>query len=170
MLTTVNERSSTARANRETSPGRGHSTSLMFQLPSWSWGEPHLTSRLSIFRVQLWDRIDLSVVRIHHRSLWMASGFLHDRYHRNNLVSLLVLLCLRHTSCSSKDLSTGTTLHTWKHRQSSFGNERGNACTMEVDSYVMASLGDRYYDLWKNMGPLCFYYSWSDVYKNRPWI
>lgn len=125
MLTTIKERSSAARANRETSPGRGHSTSLMFQLPSWSWGEPHLTSRLSIFRVQLWDRIDLSVVRIHHRSLWMASGFLHDRYHWNNLVSLLVLLCLRHTSRSSKDLSAGTALHTWKHRQSSFGNERG---------------------------------------------
>lgn len=41
---------------------------------------------------------------------------------------------------------------------------------MEVDSYVMASLGDWYYDLWKNMGPLCFYHSWSNVYKNRPWI
>lgn len=91
----------------------------MFQLPSGSWGELLLTSRLSIFRVQLWHRLDLSTLRIHHRPFWMESCLLHHRQHWHALVSLLVLSCLRHTLFSSENISTGVALYSRKHWQSS---------------------------------------------------
>lgn len=105
-------------------PRRSHSTSIMFQLPSGSWGELLLTSRLSIFRVQLrhWD--NLSTVRIHHRAFWMESGLLYDRHHRYRLVPFLVLLRLRHASCASQNISAGATIHT-RQRSKSSSRKRG---------------------------------------------
>lgn len=139
---------------------------IMFQLPTGSWGELLLTSRLSIFRVQLRHRVDLSTLRIHHRSFRLASGLLYYRQYRNLLVSFLVFLRLRYARGSPENIPTGAAVYTRKCWESGARDRRGHAGTVEGDPYFVAGVVDRNHDVRQDMGALRLYHSWTNVHED----
>lgn len=47
-----------------------------------------------------------------------------------------------------------------------FNMFKGSACSLEIYTHILASMGYWYHNFWKNMGTLCFYHSWSDVHED----
>lgn len=43
---------------------------------------------------------------------------------------------------------------------------KGHACSLEIYTHVLASMGYRYHNLWKNLGTLCLYYPRPNVHED----